>query len=157
MSLNKFLKPYHYLENSIGEKILILNKIILNDKDLTILKLPKPEFIIGRWYKNLGNNGNIFTLVPTVKFFREGYEHLDVKFDYHVELTVKKEERKNDFQIKIIIELEGKQLMECEVGVNFGRKEMSGNLSARYKFGMKPDFNEIVQTKMKKPNESKED
>lgn len=105
----------------------------------------------------LGNNGNIFTMVPTVKFFREGYDYFDVKFDYHVELTVKKEERKNDFQIKIIIELEGKELMNCEVGVNFGRKEMSGNLSARYKFGMKPDFNEIVQTKMKKPNENKED
>jgi hypothetical protein len=105
----------------------------------------------------LGNNGNIFTMVPTVKFFREGYEHLDVKFDYHVELTVKKEERKNDFQIKIIVELEGKQLMECEVGVNFGRKEMSGHLSARYKFGMESDFNERIQEKMKKPNQSKDE
>jgi hypothetical protein len=105
----------------------------------------------------LGNNGNIFTMVPTVKFFREGYEHLDVKFDYHVELTVKKEERKNDFQINIIIELEGKQLMECEVGVNFGRKEMSGHLSARYKFGMESNFNEIIQDKMKKPNKGKDE
>jgi hypothetical protein len=105
----------------------------------------------------LGNNGNIFTMVPTVKFFREGYEYFDVKFDYHVELTVKKEERKNDFQINIIIELEGKQLMECEVGVNFGRKEMSGHLSARYKFGMESNFNEIIQDKMKKPNKGKDE
>jgi len=105
----------------------------------------------------LGNNGNIFTMVPTVKFFREGYEHLDVKFDYHVELTVKKEERKNDFQIRIVIELEGKPLMNCEVGVNFGRKEMSGHLSARYKFGMESDFNERIQEKMKKPNQSKDE
>ena len=105
----------------------------------------------------LGNNGNIFTLVPTIKFFREGYDFLDVKFDYHVELTVKKEERKNDFQIRIKIDLDGKELMDCEVGVNFGRTEMSGHLSARYKFGMETDFNERIQAKMKKPNEPKEE
>lgn len=101
----------------------------------------------------LGNNGNIFTMVPTVKFFREGYEHLQVKFDYHVELTIKKEERKNDFQIRIILELDDKPLMNCEVGVNFGRQEFSGHLSARYKFGMEPDFNERIYEKMKKPKE----
>lgn len=102
----------------------------------------------------LGNNGNIFTLVPTVKFFREGYDHLQVKFDYHVELTIKKEERKNDFQIRIKIDLDDKPLMDCEVGVNFGRKEFSANLSARYKFGMEPDFNERVYDKMKRPNDT---
>jgi hypothetical protein len=101
----------------------------------------------------LGNNGNIFTLVPTVKFFREGYEFIDCKFDYHVELTVKEEERKNDFQILIILELDGKKLMDCEVGVNFGRKEMSGHLSARYKFGFSSDFNDIIQSKQIKPKE----
>lgn len=102
----------------------------------------------------LGNNGNIFTLVPTIKFFREGYDHLQVKFDYHVELTVKKEERKNDFQIRIQIALDEEPLMDCEVGVNFGRKEMSGHLSARYKFGMESDFNKKIYELMKKPNES---
>lgn len=101
----------------------------------------------------LGNNGNIFTLVPTVNFFREGYEFIDCKFDYHVELTINKEERKNDFQIRIKLELDGKELMDCEVGVNFGRKEMSGHLSARYKFGFSTDFNEIIQSKQIKPKE----
>jgi hypothetical protein len=104
----------------------------------------------------LGNNGNIFTLVPTVNFFKEGYEYIDVKFDYHVEMMVKKEERKNDFQIKIILELQEKSLMDCEVGVNFGRREMSGNLSARYKFGMQPDFNDIIQSKQIKPKKEQD-
>lgn len=105
----------------------------------------------------LGNNGNIFTMVPTVKFFREGYENIQVFFDYHVELTVKKEERKNDFQIRIILKLDGKELMDCEVGVNFGRKEMSGHLSARYKFGFTSDFNEEIMSKMRKPNDDKKE
>ena len=104
----------------------------------------------------LGNNGNIFTLVPTVNFFKEGYEYIDVKFDYHVEMMVKKEERKNDFQIKIILELQEKSLMDCEVGVNFGRKELSGHLSARYKFGMANDFNEIIQSKQIKPKKEQD-
>lgn len=103
----------------------------------------------------LGNNGNVFTMVPTVKFFREGYDLLQVKFDYHVELTIKKEERKNDFQIRMVIELDNLPLMRCDVGVNFGRTEFSGHLSARYKFGMEPDFNERIYDKMKKPNEPK--
>jgi len=105
----------------------------------------------------MGNNGNIMNLVPTIKFWREAYDHLDVLFDYHVELTVKKEERKNDFQIKIIIELEGKELMSCEVGVNFGRKEMSGHLACRYKFGFASDFNETFQSKQIKPKEKEEE
>lgn len=101
----------------------------------------------------LGNNGNIFTLVPTRTFWREGFKHLEVKFDYHVELEVKKEERKNDFQIIIKVDLEGEELMECEVGVNFGRKEFSEHLSARYKFGMPNNFNKTIIDKMRKPNE----
>lgn len=101
----------------------------------------------------LGNNGNIFTLVPTVKFFREGYDNFTVKFDYHVELMIQKEERKNDFQIRMWIELDDKPLMHCDVGVGFGRSgEMNGKLSSRYKFNMEEDFNERVYEKMRKPN-----
>ena len=105
----------------------------------------------------LGNNGNIMNLIPTIAFWKEGYEHLKVRFDYHVELTIKKEERKNDFQIKIIVELEDKELMNCEVGVNFGRSgEMTSHLSARYKFGFASNFNEILQSKQIKPNEKEQ-
>ena len=106
----------------------------------------------------LGNNGNVFTLVPTVKFFREGYDAFEVKFDYHVELMVKKEERKNDFQIRLIIDLDGKPLMHCDVGVGFSRTgEMCGKLSARYKFGMEADFNERVYDKMRVPSDENEE
>jgi hypothetical protein len=97
----------------------------------------------------LGNNGNIFTMIPTRKFFREGFDFITVKFDYHVKLLVKEEERKNDFEIAIVIELDEKPLMTTDVAVNFGRKEMGGKLSCRYKFGMEPDFNERILNKMK--------
>ncbi len=94
-------------------------------------------------------------MIPTLRFFREGYKFLDVKFNYHVEVNkeVDKEERKNDFQIELIIELEDKPLIRCEIGVGFGRNgEMNtaAKLSARYKFHMEPDFNERIVDKMKK-------
>jgi hypothetical protein len=105
----------------------------------------------------LGNGGNIFTMVPTIKFFREGYDNFEVKFDYHVELMVKKEERKNDFQIRMVIDMDGSPLLHCDVGVGFSRTgEMCGKLSARYKFGMESDFNERIYQKMKRPNENNE-
>ena len=84
-------------------------------------------------------------------------ELIEIDKHTHVELTVKKEERKNDFQIRIQIDLDNSPLMDCEVGVNFGRTEMSGHLSARYKFGMESDFNEKIYELMKKPNESKDE
>lgn len=103
----------------------------------------------------LGYGGNVFTMVPTRKFWREGYDHLDVKFNYHVEVNkeIDKEERKNDFQIELIIEMDEKPLMDCNVGVGFSRTgEMCGKLSARYKFHMEADFNERIYEKMKVPN-----
>ncbi len=104
----------------------------------------------------LGNNGNNLIYLPTLKFFREGFSDLQIKFDYHVHLNVKKEERKNDFQIKIIVELEDKKLMEAFVSVAFSRAgEMcSASLSARYKFDFEPDFNERIFEKMKIPSEN---
>ena len=106
----------------------------------------------------LGNNGNIFTMVPTIRFFREGYDNFDVKFDYHVELTIKKEERKNDFEIRLIIDMDDKPLMRCDVGVGFSRTgEMCGKLSARYKFHMETDFNERIYEKMRKPKKDEDE
>ena len=97
----------------------------------------------------LGNNGNILTYIPTLKFWREAYSVLDVKFDYHQKLNVNEEERENDFKIYMYIDLLGKPLMNCEVGVSFTRsKEFGGNLSARYKFNTESDFNERIHDKM---------
>ena len=80
-------------------------------------------------------------------------ELIEIDKHTHVELTVKKEERKNDFQIELVVELEEKPLIKCDVGVGFSRTgEMCGKLSARYKFRMESDFNERVYDKMKIPN-----
>jgi hypothetical protein len=97
----------------------------------------------------LANNGESMIYLPTRKFFREAFEKLDVKFDYHQKLIINDEERENDFKIYIYVDLFGKPLMSCEVGVSFTRsKEFGGNLSARYKFDTESDFNERIHENM---------
>jgi hypothetical protein len=95
----------------------------------------------------LSNNGNVFTHIPSREFFREFYDDLNLKFDYHVNFEVSDEEDMNDFNIKIQLELEDQKLLDMSIIVKFSGGEMSGKLSAKYKFDLAPDFNYIVSKK----------
>jgi hypothetical protein len=98
----------------------------------------------------LGNKGNSFHQVPSRKFFRDNYEDLEVKFDYHVKMVVdENEEENNDFVIKMKIGIDGNHLMDCVVSVRFSGGEMSGKLSAKYAFEPVDNFNTIVSEKTK--------
>lgn len=94
----------------------------------------------------LGNNGNIFNLVPPREFFRKNYDNIDVKFDYHVNFKVSDEEDKNDFTIKINMDMDGQKLIDMSIIVKF-TSEMSGKLSAKYKFDLAPNFNYLISKK----------
>lgn len=95
----------------------------------------------------LSNNGNIFTHIPSREFFREFYDELNLKFDYHVNFEVSDEEDLNDFNIKIQLDLEEQKLLDMSIIVKFSGGEMSGKLSAKYKFDLAPDFNYIISKK----------
>jgi len=100
----------------------------------------------------LGKKGNDFHQVPSRKFFREYYDDLDIKFDYHVKLIVNQEdEEKNDFSIKLRLELDKTPLINCNIDVKFSGGEMSGKLSAKYNFEPVDNFNVIIANKMKSP------
>ncbi len=96
----------------------------------------------------LGNNGNYFHQVPSREFFRKFYDDLVIKFDYHVKFIVNEEEENNDFTIKIVLELDDKPLINMNISVRFSGGEMSGKLSAKYKFDLSEDFNYKVSKKM---------
>lgn len=96
----------------------------------------------------LGKNGDIFNLVPSREFFREYYDDLKIKFDYHVNFTVSEEEEKNDFTIKIKLDLDDNTLIDMFILVKFSGGEMSGKLSAKYKFDIADNFNYLISRKI---------
>ena len=95
----------------------------------------------------LGNNGNVFNMIPSREFFRKFYDDLKIKFDYHVNFAVSEEEENNDFKIKIKLELDDEKLIDMDIIVKFSGQEMSGKLSAKYKFELSPNFNYILSKK----------
>jgi hypothetical protein len=95
----------------------------------------------------LGNNGNIFNLVPSREFFRTHYDNINVKFDYHVNFKVSDEEDNNDFTIRLNLEMDEQKLIDMSVIVKFTSGEMSGKLSAKYKFELSPNFNYLISKK----------
>jgi hypothetical protein len=98
----------------------------------------------------LGNKGNNFNVVPSRAFFREFYDDLRIKFDYHVKMIVSEEEESNDFKMKMKLKLDGEELMKCDVLIRFSGGEVNSKLSATFKFEPVPNFNMIVSNKMMK-------
>lgn len=96
----------------------------------------------------LGNKGAQFYQIPSREFFRKFYDELNIKFDYHVKFIVSKEEENNDFVIKLILEMDNEPLINMNIVVKFSGGEMSGKLSAKYKFELADDFNYKVSKKM---------
>jgi hypothetical protein len=94
----------------------------------------------------LGNNGNIFNLLPSREFFRKNYDDMNIKFDYHVKFDVDDQEDNNDFKIKLVLELDDKKLLDMLVTIKFSH-EMSGRLTAKYKFNLSNHFNYLVSSK----------
>jgi hypothetical protein len=74
---------------------------------------------------------------------------MTLKFDYHVKFEVSEDEDMNDFPIKVLIELGDETLIEMLVAVKFSGGEMSGKLSAKYKFDLADNFNYLVSKKLK--------
>jgi hypothetical protein len=96
----------------------------------------------------LGNNGNIFNMVPSREFFRKNYDDLNIKFDYHVNFNVNEEdEEMNDFNIKLKLDMNDSTLIDMNILVKFSSGEMSGKLSAKYKFDLADNFNYLISKK----------
>lgn len=88
-----------------------------------------------------------FEMLPSREFFRKFYDDIDILFDYHVNFEIFEEEDKNDFEIKMKMELDEKTLIDMFVTVKFSGGEMSGKLSSKYKFELASDFNYQISTK----------
>jgi len=171
-----FIDPERVTEEWLETKIVLLNSKILENLITTSLKTKfqndiqktDDEFKLAggtvkmKLFKTmvekmgcverplyfLGSNGNVFNMIPSREFFRKYYEDLNLKFDYHVKFFVNEEdEDNNDFTIKIILELDNEKLIEMFISIKFSGGEMSGRLSAKYKFELADNFNYLISKK----------
>ena len=101
----------------------------------------------------LGKSGDVFNMAPSREFFREHYDNLNIKFDYHVNFEVNEDEEMNDFLIRIKLELDDNTLVDMQVIVKFAGSEMSGKLSAKYKFDIADNFNYLISKKQSRDQE----
>lgn len=167
-----FIDPNRVFNEWMETKVVILNSKILENILTTSLKTNFPEDIqrvennlklaggtvkmklfktlvekmgcLERPIYFLGNNGNSFNLIPQREFFRKNYDYINIKFDYHVNFEVNEEEENNDFIIKLILEMNDKELIKMNINVKFAGGEMSGKLSAKYRYDLSDNFNYIV-------------
>lgn len=89
----------------------------------------------------LSNGGNEFILVPSRDFFRQNYDDLSIKFDYHVKFDSSED---SPFTMTLIVENDEVELIRMSIVVDFSSTEMSGKLSAKYKFELADNFNYFV-------------
>ena len=92
-----------------------------------------------------GNNGNEFKKLPGRKFFRNMYDRITVKYDYHVDLTDIDidEEKEGDFIIRY--DLDSEPLAKLNLTNSWSGGEMSGNLNIKMTLDLNNDFNEIIE------------
>lgn len=93
-----------------------------------------------------GNSGNEFNKLPGRQFFRDAYDRIEVKYDYHVDLTDidLDEDKEGDFIIRY--DLDGEPLAKLNLKNSWGGGEMSGNLSIKMTLDLNNDFNSLIDT-----------
>lgn len=89
----------------------------------------------------LSGGGNEFVFVPSRDFFRQNYDDLSMKFDYHVNFDTKED---SSFNITLLVQKGDIELIRMFISVDFTSSDMSGKLSAKYKYELPDNFNYLV-------------
>lgn len=168
-----FAKPSDVYKKWENTKIILLNSKILENLLTTSLETNNQEDIVkvdNKWKEAngtvkmkliktlvekmgcsekdvyyLSKNGDTFLVCPSRMFFRTNYDNIGIKFDYHVNLTVDTENKdNNDFNIDIEVGLNNYLFMRMFIIVGFSSNEMSGKLTAKYKFELPSQFNYML-------------
>ena len=116
-----------------------------DDMKMRLLKLFVEMLNIGeRDVYYFGNSGNEFNKLPGRQFFRDMYDKIDVKYDYHVDLTDIEldEDKEGDFTIRY--DLDGEPLARLNLINSWSGGEMSGNLNVKMNLDLNKEFNVLI-------------
>lgn len=116
-----------------------------DDMKMRLLKLFVEMLNIGeRDVYYFSNSGNEFNKLPGRQFFRDMYNKIDVKYDYHVDLTDIEldEDKEGDFIIRY--DLDGEPLAKLNLINSWSGGEMSGNLNVKMHLDLNKDFNNLI-------------
>lgn len=91
----------------------------------------------------VSSNGENFETIPSRSFFRDNYESIDLKFDYHVRFD---NNSKDFFLFNVKLDLNKTELIDLSIEVGFSGSEMSGKLNAKYKFTLPKNFNYLIKS-----------
>jgi hypothetical protein len=86
------------------------------------------------------------TNVP-IFFIKSETENNTSNYLFKEKRNISEEEEKNDFTIKLRLELDNQPLVNCDIDVKFSGGEMSGKLSAKHKFELSSNFNYLISKK----------
>jgi len=93
----------------------------------------------------LSKDGNNFFRIPSRKFFRDNYDDMKVKFDYHVKFNKDlSEEDSENFVIKTKVLFREEEIFSTNIVIDFSGGKFSSKLSAKYKFEIPQNFNYLI-------------
>lgn len=87
------------------------------------------------------NNGNIIYTIPSKEIIRQNIEKFNIEFSFHVPLDTDDDSFDN---LKLILSVEDKEILNLSVKSKWSGGEMSGKLSSSIKFDIKDEFNYVI-------------
>jgi hypothetical protein len=100
--------------------------------------LERPVFFVSK-------KGDDLHRIPSRIFFRTNYDSIDIDFDYHVKFVKSSEDdEKNDFNMRVRMSYNENPLLKFDIIVKFTGGEFSNRLSAKYKFDIPRNFNNMI-------------
>ena len=91
---------------------------------------------------------NEYIHIPSIQWFRDNIEELNVRLDYHPELTLNIEDGINDIpQISLIVDLGTEHLFSMLIKPKFTGGEVGGKLSSKIEVNFSDNFNNLTKQK----------
>lgn len=92
------------------------------------------------------NSGNDFVYMPNREFFRNMFDKITIKYDYHVDLTDLNLVDDKDSNFIIRYDIDNEPIAKLNIDYTFSSFEMNSNLSVKKDLQLNTNFNNIINS-----------